>query len=1008
MDYGVLDRFYLRLSAHMRILKRIGLVLGVTGAAQNLPPRWWAENALYQAAEAMEHGAFSAARTLSSAYANYFPSLTPTLPPSDLPEWWENYSRYDLLREGSDGSLEAYAKQQEPSYKSDLARYHAAKYAFLRGRYAEVLRLERALDLSVLPGALQAEAQFLIGYAAYKEGDRTLAIQNLRPLTEKVGPYHDPANFYLGIIAYEQGDFLQAANFFEAVQTKNPYRLAAPLWMAYSLARMQAYERLSAMVERWLTMEPGPWYGDTLWPYVAVVLAQGGLCEKAAQVTPALDKPLVQWWLGVCHARQKAWSRAISAWENLADREDSLGGWATYGLAYAYSEEKRWEEAFPWAKTAAHRSGPPRAQVLWLLAYIAWQLQENDTGIQALSEYLKLPPHTEEKQEAQLMLANFYISKGEYAEALSRLGSQSESRFVEARQRAWMLAGFAACQQKDWASALEAFSSAAALAGPHTATALLWVAETHYYQSNFPQAEKAYRDFLKHPASAKHPQKGLAQLYLSWTLLQQNKTAEALRIAEALRNEYALPHPIGKTATFLTASGYFVQKQYEPALTLFQKVLSVDAQEVQARYYAALCLMRLERYREAEGLLASGPMEVPGADKLLLLQAELCAEWLNNPDCSRHAAEKLLQAFPNSPLIPLAKARLGLALLEKGEKNKGTDYLRAILVEHPDHPEAARLSLEGLREALPPDQYDRLYQDFVQKLPKEGPTRLNFERERLEALAADRRWETLLRESRRLQTEIPILTDAYWWEAYALEMMSDTAGAMRRYETLTSDPTCGAQALGRLVVLAQARGDTLRALAYQESLLVRLPSAGFAYYQGVMSWSTLAIGIGRVDTALRLLTRLLSDTLLPTLSRQQALIQLALAHEKKGSSDSALLYLNQAFPLEKNKWAAEALYHMARLHYEKSDYAKAREAIYKLRDEYVAYPLPRASSYLILAKVLLAEQKYSSARKLLENLQETAPSAEIKAAAKTLLDSVPAPKPPDSSKPKSSPKKQKK
>ena len=996
-----------RLSTYMIGGKRLfGLILGL-GIAQNLPPRWASENTFYQAAEAVEHGAFSAARLFSGAYGDYFPALTPALPPSDLPGWWENYSQYDLLREGSENFLEAYARRHEPSYKSDLAQYHAAKYAFLRGRYAEVLRLEKDLTLTTLPKSLQEEARFLIGYAAYKEGNKALAVQTLRPLTEKLGPHHDAANFYMGVIAYEQGDFSQAAKFFEAVQTRNPYRLAVPLWLAYSLGQGRAYERLAAAAERWLGMEPPPWYGDTLWPYVAVTLAQGGLCEKAAQITPAEANPLIRWWIGVCHARQGAWSEAIQAWETLTDREDSLGGWVAYGLACAYGAQKRWEEALLWAKTSVGRPGPPRDEVLWLLAQIAWQLQESDIGSAALTTYLDLPLPPQKKQEARLMLAHFWITKGKYAEALHILGNESESRFVEARQRAWILKGYADWQKSDFSSALEAFSSAAAPDGPHTPTALLWIAETYYRLSDFARAEKAYRDFLKHPASDKHPQKDFALLYLSWTLLQQNKTSEALRLTEPLQNRYPLSHPIGKTATFLTASAYFSQKKYEQALRLFQKILTADPQEVQARYYAALSLIRLERYKEAEALLASGPVEVPGADKLLLLQAELCAEWLNNPGCTQRAAEKLLHTFPNSPLVPLARARLGLALIEQGDKEGGRTYLTAVLEAHPDQPEAARLALDGLREVLTPQAYDQAYREFIQKLPKEGPTRLSFERERLEALAADKRWGTLLQEARRLRAEIPILTDALWWEAHALEMTGDTTAAIPHYETLISDPTFGQRALSRLILLAQAQSQTPKALAYQESLLVRLPASGFGYYQALLNWSALAIEIGRTDTVLTLLRKLLSDTLLPTLSHQQALLQIALAHEKISQLDSALFYLNLVPSLEKNKWAAEALYHIARLSYEKGDYTKAREAIYRLRDDYAAYPIPRANSYLILARIFIAEQKYTSARKLLENLRETAPSAEIKAAAGALLDSVPVPKPPEPSKPKTTPKKPK-
>ena len=970
---------------------------------QNLPPRWGSEIPLYQAAEAIRAGAFSAARAFSSQYEAHYPAFTPALPPSDLPAWWENYSRYDLLREGSADFLENYARIHDPSYKSDLARYHALKYAFLRGHYAQVLHLEKDLRLPTLPRPLQVEASFLIGYAAYKENNRALAVARLRPLTERLGPYHDAANYYLGIMAYEQGDFLQAAKFFEAVQTKNPYRLAAPLWLAYSLGQAKAYDRLATQVERWLTMEPEPWYRDTLWPYVAVTLAQGGYCDKATEIKPTETYPLTRWWIGVCYARQKAWNKATAAWETLTDREDTLGGWVAYGLAHVFAAQNRWEEALLWAKTAASRPGPPQEETLWLLAQTAWHARDYETSAAALTRYLQLSLPPEKATETRLMLSNSHILTGNYSEALRVLGEEKDSRFEEARQRALLLQGLAHWQNGDLSAAMEAFSAAADRSGPHTPTALLWMAETAYRQADLARTERAYRDFLRHPAADKHPQKDLAILYLAWTLLQRGNAPEALRLTETLQYRYPLRHEIGKTATFIAASAYFLQKQYRQALDLFQKVLSVDPQEIQARYYAALCLMRLEQDREAEALLSAGPEEVPGADKLLLLRAEICAEWLNKPACTRAAAEKLLRTFPGSALVPLAKARLGLALLEEGNKNQGIQYLHAVLEEHPDHPEAARLALDGLQQALSAEQYDQLYREFLRRLPKEGPTRIAFERERLVALAAEKRWHTLIEEARRILQELPFLTEARWWEAYALEMTGDTAAALSRYEALTDDPAFGPKALTQLVLLCQARGQTEKALAYQETLLVRMPASGFAYYQALLSWSALATQVGRIDTAITLLHNLLRDTLLPTLSRQQALIQLALSHEKAGRPDSALPYLHLVPPLDKNKWAAEALYHLARLNYQLGDYLRAREAIYRLRDEYAAYPIPRANAYLVLARILIAEEKFTSARKLLESLRETAPTPDIRASAQSLLDALPSislPAPAMPSKPK--------
>ncbi len=985
------------MASYLRAVKRFALWMASLAGlsfAQALPPLWGPERWRTAAEQLHFHEAYSWSRQEAQYFSDRLPIPMLTAPPSPMPGLWEVYALYDLLREEAPRALEAYAEAQSPSYRSALARFYAAKYAFLRRSYEEALRYLGELSPQDFPRSLQEEMRFISGYSAYAMGDPGRALALLRPLTEKVGPFHDPANYYVGLILYERGDWRGAAAHLEAVQTRMPYAQEAPLWLAYSLAQIPDLPRLVQQAERWRTLKPA--HGDTLWPFVVVTLAQAKECAQAeAFAEEASEHPLVRLWLGVCAYQQRRDSAALQYWAPLVGREDSLGAWALYGSALALRRLGRPEEALASLRKVPLRPTAPTAEALQLTAQLAWELRLFDTGREALLQLLQLPLPPAQRKEAHRWLAEMLAAQERYTEALSRLDSVPNK--AEPYQRFLMLAGFRAFSEKDFAQAESLFARCGSSEGPYTLLGRFWQAEALYRKGDLERAAQAYERFLRTPHSDTSRYAAEARLALAWTYLQMGQVEQSLRYSEALRSKG--PAALRPYATFLAAHALFLKKNYSAALSLYQSLLG-QLPDAQVRYYIAKTLVRLERYSDAEAVLASVLPTQPGADAALYLRAEICGVWLSRPACTREAAEELLRHAPSSPWAGLARARLGLALAELNETSLAIQNLRKVLEEHSSHPEAVKLALDGLRELVPPAEYDALYRSFLERLPVESETRRSIEQQRLRQLAEAQRWSQLREEALLLQTRYPALTaEATQWQALAAEQLKDTAGALTLYHTLTRFPEYRPQAWEKLSRLYQSQGRLAEAWAASDSLLRYLPPSGFGRLQGLLTWADLAASQGAADTALRVCQNLLSDTLLSLTARQQVLLTLALLAERQGAPDSALAYLEAASRLEKNGLAAEALFQSARLLYQLNRWNDARSAIYRLRDELPAYIEPRARAYLILARIFLGENKRKSARQLLESLIENAPNDAIRREAQALKDSIPPEPPPTPSAP---------
>ncbi|MCX8113194.1 MAG: tetratricopeptide repeat protein [Bacteroidia bacterium] len=967
--------------------------------AQALPTWWGPEHFRSRSEIAHFQGAQNWARQYDLLYERRWPLPIPSAPPSPMASLWEKQALFDLLRQSTPYELERYAEAEAPSYRSTLTRFYAAKYAFLLKRYEEALQHLAGLNPSDFPPVLRQEMQFIEGYAAYATGDKGKALNRLRPLAEKLGPFHDAANYYLGLIFYERGDWRSAAGHFEAVQLRAPYAQESSIWLAYALGKIPDLPRLAQWAERWRTQNPPPAHAETLWTFVVVTLAQAQQCESAERFAePVENHPIVRLHLGACAYRKGADTEALRWWEPLLSRQDSLGQWGRYGYASTLARLGRKEEALGVLTQIPVTSAPPGPAALWLIAQLAWDLRLLESGRQALLSYVKLPA-VPKRLTALSYLAEFYAAEGKYTEAVRTLDTLSDPVLTEPKQRIWLIAGFQELAGRRYAAADSCFSQAARIEGPHTAMALFWRGEALYRQGELRQAIQAYQRFLQYPRQRENLYIHEARLAIAWSYLQLNLAEEALRYSEPLRREG--DSRIRPYATFVSAGAFYLKKRYTDALSLYRELLRSPLPQTQVRYHLAQTLIRLERYDEAEAILAEVSPTSAGADAALYLRAELCALWLNRPACTKAAAEALLRYFPSSPKVPLAQARLGLALAELGDKAGATNTLRRTLTEYPTSPEAAKLALDGLRALLPPAEYDDLYQDLLQHLPPESETRLSFERDRLRQLAESGRWGALESEAAGIAARYPALTgEALAWRALAAENLRDTARALSYYRELTNYPEQRSQAWEKLARLYADQRNFLEALRAQDSFLRYVPYTSSLRVQALTQWADLAARLGKADSARQILMHLLSDTLLNAYSQQRLLLTIGALWEQSGRLDSALAYLRQAVSGEKSPLAAEALYQQSRLLYAEKRYDEARAAIYRLRDELPQYLEARARAYLILARIFIDENKFKSARQLLDSLIENAPTEDIRQEAQKLKESLPSEPPPTPSKSK--------
>lgn len=569
----------------------------------------------------------------------------------------------------------------------DAWRVRQALSLFLRQKFADVVALVEPLAGKIKSQELAAEAQFLLGSAQGELGKNEQAIRALRAslAASPKGRRADEALLALGA-AYRNSDKLsEAVAALKKLTAEFPeskladqayYHLGQYTSTAGDLAA--AAENYRHVVATWPT--------SPLAPHAQYALAWTQLAAKDHAAANASLSELIEKYPKHPTAAKARYARALAR-EQLADYTGGLDDVTAYlatnppagerldalyvqGLCFAGAGQfDKAAESF----RSILAADPKFASADKVLYELAWSLRSADKRDEALEAFATL---AREHENSPLAAESFY-HLGEHAYETQDY-AQAAAHYEAARSRAGQSVigekaahklGWSLHQQGELETAAKTFEKQLAdfPNGELAADAAFMIAESRFARKQYDEAVAAYQDSFARPTANKEFQ-ALAHLHAGQALAQQKKWNESFDLLDKAIGEY----PDSAYLPELRYEAAWAQQnlgQGDAALKRYEQVVEETDREVsaRARFMIGEILFEKKEYKEAIRnffKVAYGYGYPQSSEAVRVWQASAsyeagrCFEVLKMTEQAKKSYQEVVEQYPTSDKVPLAKRRL--------------------------------------------------------------------------------------------------------------------------------------------------------------------------------------------------------------------------------------------------------------------------------------------------------------------------------------------------------------
>ncbi len=558
---------------------------------------------------------------------------------------------------------------------------------YLDGKFADVVAALSPRAPGLEPAALAAEGRFLLGSAQAELGQHDAAIQSLQSslAADATGPRADEALLAVATAYHQNGQATEALAALRKLTSELPQ--STRLERAYALLgdySAQAGDFASAAKDYQHLLATWPQSdlaSHALFGLAGAQLSQQDFPAASAALTKFIDAypqdpsaGKARYARAVARERVRDYPAALEDLETLLASNPPVGerSDALYLQGLCFAGLQQWEPAAE-AFRGLLKGDPTYSAADKVLYELAWALKSagnEDEAVVTFGQLAEQHPTSSLAAESFYHLGEAAYGAKEFARAAENYQAAAEKAGgKELGEKAAHKRGWALYQQGELARAVAAFQKQLAdfPDGPLAADAQFMVGEALFAQNQHEAAVAAYEKSFARP-SGNPTFQALASLHAGQSLAQQQKWEASLKLLDD-----AIAR-LGETAylpELQYESGWALQNLGKPdeALARYEQVVAQTDREVsaRARFMIGEILFEKKQYKEAirnffKVAYGYGYPESPPAMQVwqanASYEAARCFEVLKMVDQARKSYQEVVNKYPQSDKVPLAKNRL--------------------------------------------------------------------------------------------------------------------------------------------------------------------------------------------------------------------------------------------------------------------------------------------------------------------------------------------------------------
>jgi TolA-binding protein len=897
------------------------------------------------------------------------------------------------------------AANNEP--RQQMMSFHLARYYFVKNDFARAVVYYERAGYDNLSNDEIADAKFELAYSYFNVNQ----FENAKPLFNEIhqlpdNKYYYDANYYYGYLSYRDKDYSEAMNSFKKVESIPKYKGLVPYYITqiyYFQGKKDealrygetVLSQIDANFRRELNLLMGQIYFEKKEFRKALPLL-----EAYVNSSDKVSKEIM-YELSYCYYDANQVDKAIEGFKQLSNEKDSLGQNSMYLLGDLYLRTNQKVNARNAFKYSADNSSNRLQQEISRFNYakLSFELGYQDVALNSINTFLDLYPSSVYANEAKEILINILANTNNYADALKLYQSFGNPTPTMLRIYPKILFGRATelinDQKLNEADDLLTKIINDANAGAVLPFANFWKGEIAYRLERYDDAIKYMNAYLQSGGIQGEANPMDAKYVLGYSYLKiENYAKAAENFKQVSPTISSGSSTLAQDAYVRTADSYFMQKNYQTANSMYQKVIdNALPQSDYALYQVALINginnptekiktfnALIQRYPQSD-LVAESYMQIansymlqekfrdaiPYLNRVLTIQSAasqfpkvylkrgLANYNLNNNEEALKDYQQLISLYPQSNEADEALENMKNIYVEMGRPNDYVDFVnkagKVISITEAD-------SLTYAAGELKYTNNDcagaiSAFSNYLNKFP-EGAHTLEANFFSSECYTKNKDWENAVKgyqavinqgSSRFVERAALAVSRIYYFELH------DYANSKIYFSKLRDFATTPENEL-----------EALRGLTR-------------SYYQ------TQDFAEAN-NTAKELLTK----KGLSTDDKAIANLVLGKSLQAQNQCDGAIDAFKQVAAINKSAWGAEARYEIANCYVTLNELSTAEKAALDVIKVTGSYDLWVAKAYILLGDIYLKQKDYFNAKATYKSVADNATIPELKKEAQEKLD----------------------
>lgn len=954
--------------------------------------------------ELIAHANYGAAREV---FSDFLKLASPTDSRRGEAEYYVAFSALTLGNNDGEKLIDDFIDNNPSSPKSSTAYYDLANFFYAEANYTKASQYFRKVDFPALTLTQQSEGHFKWGYSYFNQKKLKEALEQFNFVKKQSNAYAPAANYYAGFIEYSNGKFDEALIDLKKAEGSPSYANIVPYLIANIYYKQGRYDTLleyansikgrsvsNAGEIAMLVADAEYFKGDFK---KAIDSYEKYFANHAKAETGLLFRA------GYAHYAAGNTEKGIEYLGKAAATKDTVSYYASYYLGILYLKQGNKQNAlnaFNYAKKNPKDKNLAQ-ESSFQYAKVSYDAGKPDLAIDEFENFLKAYPDNIHTVEVKELLAQAYVNGNNFNKAIEYIeGLPSRNQYInQAYQKAAFLKGSELFNKEDYPGAVEYFSKSLQYPIDPTFVALasFWSAEAYSLGKKWEEAITNYQRVVG-LGGAVDPEILLKSRYgLGYAHYNLKAYDKSLFNFKEFTNKGSKNTPNYADGVTRLADCYYVSKQYDEALTQYNKAKSLGSPDNDYVLLQSGVIFGLQRkYTQARNQFTELVKTYPKSqyrDDAMFQRAQFDIEQ-GNYQVAIEGLSELIREGTASPFLPYAYMRRGASNFNLKQFDRTIQDYATVVQRFPNHP-AAQEALLPLQEALSSAGRSGEFENYLTQFKSANPDNKSLEGleyETAKNFYFNQEYQKAITGLQGFLNSYPQTAnklEAQYYIAESYYRLRDFDKALPIYKELSNINTF--QLANRTVARAgeiefmQAKySDAINSFHRVEKLATNKKDQ-YNAWSGLMESFYLSEQYDSADHYARII---LERGNVNAGAENKASLYLGKTAMARGDFESAKDEFLNTLNAARDEYGAEAKFLLAQLFHNQKEYKQSNETLISLNNDFAEYQEWVGKSYLLMADNYAALNNAFQARATLQSLVDNFPLQNIKEAARKKIQEL--------------------